>query len=401
MTQLTSQQLQNYSKLIEQVRVELNSKFLERKEMIEILLTSLVANLNCQFIGNPGTGKSAIVNALSELIDCSFFNVTLNQDADPDIVIGHISLHQMRDNDKIVRNTKDKIADAEICFLDECNKQSTAMKNALLLPLNERKVDTGEGTPINTKIRMVVGASNEYPACETIDDDTDHLPTDPNWDRYALRQEVSYLKQDSSFLRLLRERNTIGRVDSSKKIPLQVIDDLRSNVSNVQLKKVENILLNLKTELKKANIILSDRRWIMIFKIISARALMRGSDTCSSSDLFILEHAMWRTPEEIKEVKRIITENVRSEYSDAVKVLDMVNAELKDLDKYLNKNGRNEKAVSHLTSVREKLTKHVKASGSQKWSDDDALKVKEKIKQKLMDLNQTLYECLNANNPKI
>ena len=371
----------------------MQSKFLERDQDIEIILTSLVANTNCQFIGAPGTGKSALSQGVADLLTCDFFKVNLDENLDPDFVIGTISLKQMRDNDLILRNTQGKISDAHLVFLDEVNKSNSAMKNALLLPLNERMVDIGDGSPKPTNIRCVIGASNEYPGCSSLDDDTDHLVNDPNWDRWTLRYQNNYIKADSNFAQLLQQRMTIGRVDKSKAIPLQVIDDMRSSCNTVDIDPIIPIIMDLRTELKKDGIVLSDRRWLSLCKIVSARAVMRGSQVANSSDLQILQHGLWRTPDEMSTVKDILFDTIGNEVGDAMKVLAFITDEVNKASS-LERIPKNIAEFSNLKSRCQKLSVD---AGSKNWTDPEALIIKKDIVKQLEILNGYLQQCLISN----
>ena len=378
---------------IEQVRTELNSKFIERSQDIEIILTSLVANTNCQFIGAPGTGKSALAQGVADLLTCDFFKVNLDENLDPDFVIGTISLKQMRDNDLILRNTQGKISDAHLVFLDEVNKSNSAMKNALLLPLNERKVDIGDGDPKPTNIRCVIGASNEYPGCSSLDDDTDHLLTDPNWDRWTLRYQSQYIKADSNFAKLLNQRLTIGRVDKSKAIPLEIIDDMRTACDTIDIDPIIPIILDLRTELKKEGITLSDRRWLSLCRIIQARAVMRGDSKANSSDLQILEHGLWRTPDEVHTVKDTLYETIGNEVGDAMKVLSYITQKV-DIAGTVDRVPQN---MSELCLLKEQCQKFSVDAGSKNWHDPEAVNVKKEIVAQLQILSSYIQECMRTN----
>lgn len=378
---------------IEKIRQELNSKFIERKDDIEIILTSLVANTNCVFLGSPGTGKSALAQAVADLLTCSFFKVNLDENLDPDFVIGTISLKEMRDNDRILRNTQGKIGDHELVFLDEVYKSNSAMKNALLLPLNERKVDIGDGNPKPTQIRCVIGASNEYPNCTSLDDDTEHLVNDPNWDRWTLRYQNNYIKSDSNFEHLLFNRKTIGRVDKSKAIPLQVIDDLRKECDNVDLNNVIPKILGLRTELKKEGIVLSDRRWLGLCRIISARTVMRGSNKATDADMFILEHGLWRTPDEREVVRDTLFKSLSSEVSDAKRVFLFVRSEVAKLRELPSIPA----SIGTLSIKKSEIEKFVVDSGSKQWTENEALEIKKDIAKELTNINLLLTKCMKSN----
>lgn len=377
--------------LLKQVEEELENKFIEREEEISIILTSLVANTNCQFIGAPGTGKSALAQGVADLLNCNFFKVNMDENLDPDFVIGTISLAKMRDEDIIVRNTKGKISDSHLAFLDEVNKCNSAMRNALLLPLNERKVDIGDGAPKDTLIRCVIGASNEYPNCTSLDDDTSHLVNDPNWDRWALRYQNMYIKSDSNFERLLNERHTIGIVDSDKAIDLSVLDEMRSACDQVDTSSIIPVILDLRTELRKEGIVLSDRRWMTLCRLISARAVMRGDSSASTADLSILQHGLWRVPEERVVVKNVLFETIGNEVGDAMATLVMVKEEVSKLDHISNEPSN----IPQVADMKAKLSTCIIDAGSKTWSEPEALEIKKEIAIEMTKFNDKIKACMN------
>ena len=61
------------------------------------------------------------------------------------------------------------------------------------------------------------------------------------------------------FSPLLNERHTIGIVDSDKAIDLSVLDEMRSACDQVDTSSIIPVILDLRTELRKEGIVLSDR----------------------------------------------------------------------------------------------------------------------------------------------
>ena len=57
-------------------RTQLNKSFLERTEVIDGVLASVITGQNCFLFGAPGTGKSELVRAISKgFFNSKFFSI--------------------------------------------------------------------------------------------------------------------------------------------------------------------------------------------------------------------------------------------------------------------------------------------------------------------------------------
>ena len=69
---------------LQKFRGSLNNSFLEREEIIDGLLTSVITKQNTFLFGLPGTGKSELVRAVSNGFKNSrFFGYLLSPTTDP------------------------------------------------------------------------------------------------------------------------------------------------------------------------------------------------------------------------------------------------------------------------------------------------------------------------------
>ena len=58
---------------LQEVARVLNSHFLDKQEIIRLLLVSAIAGEHMVLVGPPGTAKSAIIRMFTQLIDASYF----------------------------------------------------------------------------------------------------------------------------------------------------------------------------------------------------------------------------------------------------------------------------------------------------------------------------------------
>ena len=117
-------------------------------------------------LGPPGTAKSALIRSLAELMQARYFEYLLTRFTEPNEIFGPVDIAAFRDG-VYRRNTAGMMPEAEIVFLDEVFKSNSAILNALLTLLNERKFTSG-GQVIKCPLISVFAASNEVPSDETL-----------------------------------------------------------------------------------------------------------------------------------------------------------------------------------------------------------------------------------------
>ena len=302
--------LQNLCSQIHGVKATLNNAFIDRSEEIDMLLTTLIANENICLVGIPGVAKSALIESLASLINGKYFGYQIRCDTTPDDIVGHISIKELRDNDSRKIRTANMAPEADVVYLDECFKASGPMLNSMLLMLNERMVDIGEGVRQKSNIKMIVASSNEYPLEGELG---------AFWDRWTVRMEIGNFKRDTDFSKFWEGfgNGDIGKVDMSKAIPIETVNKLRSMVWDVDSSHLNRQIYDLRTELMKEDILLTPRRWGKIKKMVHASALYAGRTKASKSDLKVLSHCAWRTVDEKETIDDIILQIMGGDIHDA------------------------------------------------------------------------------------
>src|SRR6478609_5578295 len=140
--------------------------FLDKQEVVRLMLISVVAGEHMLLIGPPGTAKSAMVRLFARLIDAQYFEYLLTRFTEPNELFGPVDIKAFREG-TYTRKTESMLPDAEIVFLDEIFKSNSAILNALLSILNERKFSNGSKL-MDVPLLSMFGASNEVPNDENL-----------------------------------------------------------------------------------------------------------------------------------------------------------------------------------------------------------------------------------------
>src|SRR3954468_4394433 len=131
---------------LNQLRTELNARFPERREIIDGALCAVLAKEHVLLLGPPGTAKSALVRAIAQAFDGTYFERLLTKFSTPEELFGPISLKAL-EQDRFARVTVGKMPEADFAFVDEVFKANSAILNALLSVVNER-IFHNDGAPM-------------------------------------------------------------------------------------------------------------------------------------------------------------------------------------------------------------------------------------------------------------
>src|SRR3954466_8206610 len=191
-----------------QIARTLESRFLGKDEVIRLLLIAVVAGEHAVLVGPPGTAKSALIRMYARLLRAQYFEYLLTRFTEPNEIFGPVDIAAFREG-RYQRRIEGMLPEAEIVFLDEVFKSNSAILNALLTLLNERRYTSG-GAVIKSPILSCFGASNEVPTDETLT---------AIFDRFLLRIRSDNL--DAYHFQDLLEKGIQHEVDGLTDAPIQ------------------------------------------------------------------------------------------------------------------------------------------------------------------------------------
>jgi len=285
---------------LQQVADVVSGQFIGKDEIIRLLLVAVVAGEHAVLLGPPGTAKSALIRSLSQLLQARYFEYLMTRFTEPNEVFGPVDIAAFREGN-YRRRTDGMLPEAEIVFLDEVFKSNSAILNALLTLLNERRVVVGAQS-IRCPLISVFGASNEVPSDETLNAVYDRFlirVRSDNLDAYHFSELLSRGVQYE--LRSMARQTMEPLVSSSELATLSANVGKQMRFSDGFLATYKGVVFQIRAE----GITLSDRRVVKLLKLFAANAFLDGRQTADASDLFVLKH-IWNNEDQAPVLEAIV-----------------------------------------------------------------------------------------------
>ncbi|MEO9960165.1 MAG: AAA family ATPase [Nisaea sp.] len=188
-----------------ELRDALRKRFYQMDDAVDCLMLAAMSGEAMVMIGKPGTAKSRLVRAFSGLIglidedepeeeeretdatgrltkaqaNSEYFEYLLTQFTEPGELFGYYDFSKLK-GQGLVRDQTNMMNMAKVVFLDEVFNASSAILNALLTFMNERKFHDGANV-WNSNLQLLVSASNRPPQEQELD---------AVYDRFLLRCPV-------------------------------------------------------------------------------------------------------------------------------------------------------------------------------------------------------------------
>jgi MoxR-like ATPase len=297
-------------RLQEAARV-MSTHFLDKEEVIRLMLISLVAGEHLLLVGPPGTAKSAMVRMFSRLVDSKYFEYLLTRFTEPNELFGPVDIKAFREG-TYTRRTETMLPEAEVVFLDEIFRSNSAILNSLLTILNERRFANGSKI-MNVPLLSMFGASNEVPNDDNLSAIFDRFllrVVSDNLDSYHFHNLVSKGIQNEA-ARLSGKDSVRPLLHARELHELHRRFDQHLRFSEDFLSKYKGLVFQIRSE----GISLSDRRVVKLLKLFAASAIVDGRDQPNDGDFFILKH-IWNNLDQTEILEEIVAPVVDRYYRD-------------------------------------------------------------------------------------
>jgi MoxR-like ATPase len=289
-------------------RKSLGRFFVQKQELIDLMLVAAVAGEPLLLVGPPGTAKSDLVLKFKDALGLGeedYFEYMLTRFTEPSEIIGPIDIGLLREG-RYVRREQGKLPTARLAFLDEIFKSNSAILNILLTIINERKFYQ-DGVPMPVRLRVLFAATNEVPEqaelaalkdrfclkaesrsvqeqhfAELIDAGIQGevykgLSQRPWAEGHATLDDVLKANRYLTYTFGRRHRGGRGGEQSDREVffPAEVFDEFQRLV---------------KTLVREDRIFISDRKLVKLYKLFRVRSWLFTGGTVSRDDLRLLAY---------------------------------------------------------------------------------------------------------------
>ncbi|HJD23006.1 MAG TPA: AAA family ATPase [Firmicutes bacterium] len=338
---------------------EVCSELAEREELVHTIALALLTGKNLFVLGEPGQAKSQAIDLFrSHITGAKQFDILMSKGTDQEqlfgrldlasIIPGHVShtvlngdpryaqmrkrlaelmdsaqddcgyveideLHGRMNRYKAALAlqhegvpemvTANKIPESHICFLDEIFKANDGVLNSLLKALNERTY-TNEGVSVSIPVISFFAASNEIPNF--------HNPEEKSlralYDRFDFKVCTRYVEDKANRMKILQKKQKSGATSMQAGIRLEDLYAMQEEVKAVKIPgSINELADNILCELRRKDIMVTDRTYFGYSPVVQAEAWLAGRDTVQPQDMKALINYLWDKPEDREIVEEAIT----------------------------------------------------------------------------------------------
>ena len=286
--------MNNYDK-VKQMQEAINSVFVGKPEVVEQMITALLAGGHVLLEDVPGVGKTTLAALMAKVMECSFGRIQFTPDTLPGDIEG-VSIYNMKTGEF---EFKEGVVMNQILLADEINRTSPKTQASLLEAMAEGQVTVDGVIHQLPQPFMVIATQNPIEFLGTYP-----LP-EAQMDRFMMRLRIGYPQREEE-IRMAAQYIEGKTAEKVKPVcTAEEIVAIRQEVKKVQIK--ENVLgyisdmICLTREEDRFVLGASPRAMLAMVSAAQATAYLEGRDFCKPDDvkkvaLLVLSHRLVLTP---------------------------------------------------------------------------------------------------------
>lgn len=265
---------------LESVLREVEKAIVGKRDVIEKILTALLAEGHILLDDVPGVGKTTLAVALSRAVGLAFQRVQFTPDVLPSDLVG-FSMYDKASGEFVYR--PGALNAANLVLGDEINRASSKTQSALLEAMEERQVTVdGKTYPLKSPF-LVIATENSVGTAGT-----QHLPY-AQMDRFLVRLSLGYPDYEAQ-MAMLRDRQTINPLENVSCV--MSAEELLAMQREARAVTVKDAILDYITRLTMASraheaveVGVSPRGALFIDRMAKARAFLENRDYVTGGDV--------------------------------------------------------------------------------------------------------------------
>ena len=216
---------QRFRDTYESIRAEVSRRMVGQTDVIEGVLTALLAGGHVLLEGVPGLGKTMLVASLGEALKLSFSRIQFTPDMMPADVRGTSVLVETGGGGHELQFEEGPIV-ANLVLADEINRATPKTQSALLEAMQERQLTVGRRTSKLEEPFCVMATQNPVEQ-----EGTYPLP-EAQLDRFLFKLVVGY-PEEGDYREILRRTTGESEVELASVSSAEAINEMRRTVRQV------------------------------------------------------------------------------------------------------------------------------------------------------------------------